>query len=84
MIFVRPDKTLRLEGGLGPLSLSGASGHLIWDLAEKDGHTTLTTTYDVGGYAKGGLDKWAAPVDTVLGEQVGRLKVYLETGKAPA
>ena len=42
----------------------------------------LTMTYDVGGYAKGGLaEKWAAPVDSVLGEAVGRLKAYVETGK---
>ncbi|MDB5498278.1 MAG: ATPase, partial [Phenylobacterium sp.] len=45
-------------------------------------NTELTMTYDVGGYAKGGLaETLAGPVDMVLGEQVARLKKYLETGR---
>ena len=60
---------------------SGASGHLVWSLAEKDGHTTLTQTYYVGGYYPGGLDKLAPAVDGVLTQQLGRLKLYVETGK---
>ena len=28
------------------------------------------------------MAQWAAPVDGVLGEQVARLKRYVETGKA--
>jgi hypothetical protein len=35
----------------------------------------------VGGYAKGGLENLAGPVDGVLGEQVRRLAKYVETGK---
>jgi hypothetical protein len=54
---------------------------MSWTLAEKDGATMLAWIYDVGGYAKGGLDKWAAPVDGVLAEQLGRLRKYVETGK---
>jgi hypothetical protein len=46
------------------------------------GATDVSLTYDVGGYAKGGLaERWAAPVDKVLGEQLVRLKTYVETGK---
>jgi hypothetical protein len=63
--------------------MSGATGHLAWTLAEKDGRTTLTQTYDVGGYMIGGLDKIAPVVDQVLREQFDRLKIYVETGKAP-
>ena len=82
VVFVDPGKTVRMAGALGPLSLSGADGHMIWMLAEKaPGATTLTWTYDVGGYYKGGLDKLAGPVDGVLGEQAARLKKYVETGK---
>ncbi|HZZ34672.1 MAG TPA: SRPBCC family protein [Caulobacteraceae bacterium] len=81
VIFVDPGKTLRLAGALGPLSMSGADGHMVWSLAEKGPTTTLTWTYDVGGYFKGGLDKRAGPVDGVLGAQVARLKAYVETGK---
>jgi hypothetical protein len=74
-------KTLRLFGGLGPLSTTGAAGHLAFVLADAGPATRLTVTYDVGGYAKGGLaEAWAAPVDGVIGEQVARLKTYVETG----
>ena len=74
---------LRLFGSLGPLQFTGASGHLGFALKPAGAGTELTVTYDVGGYAKGGLaDQFAAPVDKVLGEQVARLKHYAETGKA--
>ena len=75
---------LRMSGGLGPLQTTGATGHmaLVFEDAGPN-KTQLTVTYDVGGYAKGGLaDKWAGPVDMVLGEQVGRLRKLIELGKA--
>jgi len=81
VIFVAPGKTAILDGTLGPLMFSGAAGHLVWSLDEKDGHTTLTQSYYVGGYFPGGLDKLAPAVDGVLTEQLGRLKSYVETGK---
>jgi hypothetical protein len=81
VIFVSPGKSAILDGTLGPLMFGGASGHLAWSLAEKDGHTTLTQTYYVGGYFPGGLDKLAPAVDGVLAQQLGRLKSYVETGK---
>jgi hypothetical protein len=81
VIFTQPAKTAIMEGTLGPLMFSGAAGHLLWGIAEKDGRTTLTQTYYVGGYFQGGLDKLAPAVDGVLTEQLGRLKSYVETGK---
>jgi len=73
---------LRLYGGLGPLQSTGAAGHLDFVLKPAGTGTELTLTYDVGGYAKGGLaERFAAPVDKVLGEQVARLKKQVETGK---
>ncbi len=81
VIFVAPGKTAILDGTLGPLMYSGAAGHLVWSLAEKDGHTTLTEDYYVGGYFPGGLDKLAPAVDGVLTQQMGRLKQFVETGK---
>lgn len=85
MTVVYADKgALRLLGGLGPLQSTGATGHLVF-LFEAAGpdKTQLTVTYDVGGYAKGGLaEVWARPVDGVLGEQVGRLRKLIEVGKA--
>jgi hypothetical protein len=82
VVFADGATTLRLFGGLGPMQFTGASGHLAFVLKPAGDKTELTLTYDVGGYAKGGLaEKWAAPVDGVLGEAVGRLKTYVETGK---
>jgi hypothetical protein len=81
VIFAAPGKSAILDGTLGPLMFSGATGHLVWSLAEKGGHTTLTQTYYAGGYFPGGLDKPAPAVDGVLTEQIGRLKRYVESGK---
>lgn len=82
VVFADGATTLRLFGGLGPMQSTGAAGHLGFVLKPAGDKTELTLTYDVGGYAKGGLaEGWAAPVDGVLGEAVGRLKTYLETGK---
>ena len=82
VVYVDPGKGLRAYGGLGPFQFTGAAGHLQWTLAEKDGKTTLTQTYDIGGYVKGGIQALAAPVDHVMTEQIGRLKALVETGKA--
>jgi uncharacterized protein YndB with AHSA1/START domain len=84
VVFAQPGQALRLSGALGPLQTTGATGHLAWILSEKDGQTTLTQTYDVGGYRMGGLDKLAPIVDKVLGEQFDRLKAYAETGNPEA
>lgn len=77
-VYAAPGQKLVLSGALGPLQTSGASGALTVLLAEKDGRTTVTVTYDVGGYFKGGLDKVAAPVDGVIGQQVAGLKAAAE------
>lgn len=80
--YAEEDKELRMFGGLGPLQTTGASGHLGVALKPSGAATEVVLTYDVGGYAKGGLaEEFAAPVDRVLGEQLGRLKRYVETGK---
>lgn len=80
-VHAAPGQKLVLSGTLGPLQTSGASGALTFVLAEKDGKTTVTVTYDVGGYMKGGLDKWAGPVDGVIGQQVGGLKAAVEAAR---
>jgi uncharacterized protein YndB with AHSA1/START domain len=83
VVYAQPSQGLRLFGALGPLQMTGATGHLGWTLSESGGKTTLTQTYDVGGYMKGGLDKLAPVVDQVLSAQFDRLTAYVETGKAP-
>jgi hypothetical protein len=78
IVFNDNRSTLRLEGALGPLVFTGATGHLALVVTPVGAGSKVTLTYDVGGYAKGGLaETWAAPVDGVLGEQMARLKAYL-------
>ncbi|MDQ0465678.1 uncharacterized protein YndB with AHSA1/START domain [Caulobacter ginsengisoli] len=81
VIDAQPGKQLRFAGALGPLSFSGLDGHMAWTLGEKDGVTTVTWTYAVGGYVRGGLGQWPAGVDKVLTEQLERFKRFEETGK---
>ncbi|ADG12616.1 ATPase [Caulobacter segnis] len=80
-VHAAPGQKLVLFGALGPLQTSGATGALTVLLAEKDGKTTVTVAYDVGGYLKGGLDKWAGGVDGVIGQQVAGLKAAVEAAK---
>jgi len=80
-VYAAPGQKLVLSGALGPLQNSGASGALTFLLAEKDGRTTVTVTFDVGGYFKGGLDKIAGPVDGVIGQQVAGLKAAAEAAQ---
>lgn len=73
VVHVEADRRLRLRGELGPLGEMAVSGVLTFDLVEKNGKTTVTLTYVVGGYAPGGLKHLAKPVDGVLAHQLKRL-----------
>lgn len=82
VVYAEEDKAVRMSGALGPLQFTGSSGHLGVTLKPAGAGTDVVMTYDVGGYAKGGLaETYATPVDQVLGEQLGRLKRSVETGK---
>jgi uncharacterized protein YndB with AHSA1/START domain len=84
VILVQPNKTVRLEGALGPLAATAGTGHLTFALSAKDAGTNVVLTYDFGGYANGGMGNFAAPVDEVLGGQLDRLRRYIETGRPDA
>lgn len=81
VVGVGKDAYLRLSGGLGPLQELPATGVLTFTMKAVEGRTVLTLTYRVGGAPDAGLEKWAAPVDRVLGEQAGRLAAYVDSGK---
>ncbi len=74
---------LRMTGGLGPLGLMGVNGNMTWEFFDADdaGLTEVRFTYAVGGYAPDGLDTLAEPVDRVIGDALGRLKVHLEANR---
>ena len=77
---VSPGSLLRLTGGLGPLGVMGVNGNMTWEFEALDSGTRVRFTYVVGGYAEGGLDRMAQPVDNVLGDALRRLARYVETG----
>jgi hypothetical protein len=78
--MVNPTHLLRMTGGLGPLGLMGVDGNMTWEFEDVDEGTRVRFTYAVGGYREGGLDAIAPAVDFVIGEALGRLKSYVETG----
>ena len=81
VVGVGKDAYVRLSGALGPLQELAATGVLTFAVKAAEGKTVLTVTYRVGGAADSGLEKWAAPVDRVIGEQATRLAAYVDSGK---
>jgi len=75
-----PGSLLRLKGALGPLQSEALEGVLTVELKAVDGATSIEWTYVVGGYARFPLKEIAPAVDTVLGEQAGRLASLVERG----
>lgn len=82
VLMALPGSVLRFHAWLGPLQELPVSAVLTFATAKRDGATRLRATYQVAGAADAGLDKLASAVDGVIGEQVRRLKAFVETGKA--
>lgn len=80
VVIALPGERLRMIGTLGPLQESGLAGSMNWTLAGTGSTTKVEISYSVGGYFPGGFEKIAPAVDAVLGEQLARLKRFLETG----
>ena len=81
VVLASPGKALVMRGALGPLQTLGVEGAMQWSIKPAAEGSDVVLTYTAGGYAPGGLDKLAVPVDQVLGEQLARFKAYVETGK---
>ena len=80
VVALKTNEMLRLIGSLGPLQASGVTGSMTWLISPAEKGSTLTLTYSVGGFIAGGFEGVAPAVDRVIGEQVDRLKRYIETG----
>lgn len=80
VVYVEPGKVLRLRGALGPFQALGVDGALTWSLKPAGDGTDVSLTYELGGYGKDGFAEWSMGADSVLTEQVGRLKRLVETG----
>ena len=78
VVNVSPGSLLRISAALGPLQELGAAGSLTFQIAESVKGSTVTMTYAVGGYAPGGLEPLATPVDAVMARQLQLLKQHME------
>ena len=81
VVYADPGKLLRFSGGLGPLQAYGIAGSLSWNLSDESGATKINLTYSVGGYIEDGFEEIAPAVEYVVGDQLKRLQLFLETGK---
>src|SRR5438067_11568557 len=81
VVYVARPEVLRLSGGLGPLQGSGVAGSMTWKLTGDGDQTRVQLSYSVGGFIVGGFDKIAPAVESMLNEQLNRLKQFAETGK---
>lgn len=80
VILAWPGRTLRIQGGFGPLQDEGASGALTFNLKPIEGGTEVVQTYAIGGLRPEMVQ--AGPIfDKVFGEQLTRFKAYVETGR---
>lgn len=78
VILVWPEqRTLRIEGGVGPLQEEGVSGALTFQIKPAPGGAEIVQTYNVGG-ARPETVKNATLVDQVLAEQLNGLRAYLQ------
>lgn len=81
VVFVAPGSLIRMTGGLGPLQGHGVAGSMTYSFTVRGDSTVIDQAYSVGGYFKGGLDKFAPVVNTVLGEMLASLQSFVDTGK---
>jgi uncharacterized protein YndB with AHSA1/START domain len=81
VIYVVPREVLRFSGALGPLQASGVAGSMTWKFTGDGDRTRVQLSYNVGGFIIGGFDQIAPAVESVLNEQLNRLKLFAETGK---
>jgi uncharacterized protein YndB with AHSA1/START domain len=86
VLMAQAGRVLRLNGAFGPLQDMAVVGVLTIAISPGTGvdadKNFLRMTYRVAGGEDAGLDKLAAPVDGVMGEQFRRLKLLVETGSA--
>ena len=80
VVYVSPGKKLVMTGGLGPLQSIASAGSMTIEVTAAEGGAKVRLSYTVAGYQPAGMTTWAAPVDTVLAEQLTRFKNYVEQG----
>jgi len=67
-----------LRGAMGPLKTEGLDGALSFTLTPVGTGTKIEMRYAAGGFMAGGMDKMAAPVDSVISGLLKRLAAYVD------
>jgi hypothetical protein len=78
--YVQPGVELKMVGGLGPLQMMGIHGGMSWRFEPIPDGTRIIQTYNVTGYAPGGLTDLADIVDSVQTSQLNALVNKLSSG----
>lgn len=78
IVFYQPRRVLRLTGGLGPLQEMGVTGALTFKLNQNGDYTDVELTYNVVGRDAQNLEKLAPAVNSVLNQQMDRLKKHCD------
>lgn len=79
VVSMMPGKMLRMTGGLGPLQEFPVNAVMTFRFEETRQGSRLVLTYKVRGDAEDGVEKWAGPVDSVLGQQLESLSRYIRS-----
>jgi hypothetical protein len=74
--YIEPGKHVVLTGALGPLLYEAVTGVMDVQVKTIAGGAQLTLDYKAAGFAKGGADKLAPAVDSVLAAQMKRYRAY--------
>jgi len=82
VVYIAAPQLVRFAGTLGPLQASGLAGSMTWKLTGAE-NTRVQLSYSVGGFIDGGFEKIAPAVESMLSDQLDRLKQFAETGKPP-
>jgi hypothetical protein len=78
VVYVAPGKVLRLRGALGPFQALAVEGSMTWSVKSNANGSDISLSYVVGGYNKDGFESLSKAADQVLGEQIARLRKYLD------
>jgi hypothetical protein len=78
IIYFNPMQEIRFDGSLGPLQTMAVQGHMVWKVDAIETGSSITFTYQVHGFAEGGLGDIASAVDGVIGLQLERLAQTLQ------
>ena len=81
VVYIAAPQLLRFSGTLGPLQASGLAGSMTWKVTSGPENAGVQLSYSVGGFIDGGFDKIAPAVESMLSDQLNRLKLFVETGK---